>query len=238
MKDLPLKGVFVVASLLLPLTSHAINVDSLARVEAKEFGRLPKQAASLQVGLNTSEETSVEYELDYQWYPLDYVGLGIGVELDDDYGNRPLIEAEDDDEYDPDRIVKLNIHPMLSFRTPTLWMNKRHSWGLLLRCDPGLVLSFPRNDKVYYSGFRFDDGNRVVHEGFTLKNRDGRWKFWRVRSAVSVRVDQSLISLGWSISNYNIAYCRNNMYYQDKRYYGHDSYDKTFTLFVAFTYCF
>ena len=98
MKDLPLKGVFVVASLLLPLTSHAINVDSLARVEAKEFGRLPKQAASLQVGLNTSEETSVEYELDYQWYPLDYVGLGIGVELDDDYGNRPLIEAEDDDE--------------------------------------------------------------------------------------------------------------------------------------------
>lgn len=129
MKDLLLKGVFVVAGLFLSLTSHAINVDSLARVEAKEFGRLPKQAASLQVGLNTSEETSVAYELDYQWYPLNYVGIGIGLELDDDYGNRPLIEARDDDDYDPDRIVKFNIHPMLSFRTPTLWMNKRHSWG-------------------------------------------------------------------------------------------------------------
>lgn len=238
MKNSFLRSAFLAVGLLLPFAAQAINVDSLARVEAKEFGRLPKQAASLQVGLNTSEETSVGYELDYQWYPLDYVGLGIGVELDDDYGNRPLIEAEDDDDYDPDRIVKLNIHPMLSFRTPTLWMNKRHSWGLLLRCDPGLVLSFPRNDKVYYSGFRFDDGNRVVHEGFTLKNHDGRWKFWRVRSAVSVRVDQSLISLGWSISNYNIAYCRNNMYYQGKRYYGYDNYDKTFSLFVAFTYCF
>ena len=124
MKDLLLRGTFVIVGLLLPLASH------------------------LQVGLNTSEETSVGYELDYQWYPLDYVGLGIGLELDDDNGNRPLIESGDDDDYDPDRIVKLNIHPMLSFRTPTLWMNKQHSWGLLLRCDPGLVLSFPRNDKV------------------------------------------------------------------------------------------
>ena len=113
MKDLLLKGVFVVAGLFLPLTSHAINVDSLARAEAKEFGHLPKQAASLQVGLNTSEETSVAYELDYQWYPLDYVGLGIGLELDDDYGNRPLIESEDDDDYDPDRIVKFNIHALV-----------------------------------------------------------------------------------------------------------------------------
>ena len=204
MKDLLLRGTFVIVGLLLPL---------------------------LQVGLNTSEETSVGYELDYQWYPLDYVGLGIGLELDDDNGNRPLIESGDDDDYDPDRIVKLNIHPMLSFRTPTLWMNKQHSWGLLLRCDPGLVLSFPRN-------FRFEDGNRVAYERFTLKNRGGRWKFWRVRSAVSVRVNQALISLGWSASNYNIAYCRNNMYYQGKRYYGHDSYDKTFSLFAAFTFCF
>ena len=233
MKDLLLKGVFVVAGLFLSLTSHAINVDSLARVEAKEFGRLPKQAASLQVGLNTSEETSVAYELDYQWYPLNYVGIGIGLELDDDYGNRPLIEARDDDDYDPDRIVKFNIHPMLSFRTPTLWMNKRHSWGVLLRCDPGLVLSFPRNDKVYYSKIKFVDGNDIVYDSFTLKNHGGR-----VKSVISVRADQSLISLGWSISNYNIAYCRNNMYYQGKRYYGHESYDKTFALFASFTYCF
>ena len=150
MKSYFLRSTCLAAGLLLPFASHAINVDSLAQVEAKEMGRLPKQAASLQVGLNTSEETSVAYELDYQWYPLNYVGIGIGLELDDDYGNRPLIEAGDDDDYDPDRIVKFNIHPMLSFRTPTLWMNKRHSWGLLLRCDPGLVLSFPRNDKVYY----------------------------------------------------------------------------------------
>ena len=133
MKSLFSRSAFLAAGLLLPFASHAINVDSLAQVEAKEMGRLPKQAASLQVGLNTSEETSVAYELDYQWYPLNYVGIGIGLELDDDYGNRPLIEAGDDDDYDPDRIVKFNIHPMLSFRTPTLWMNKRHSWGLLLR---------------------------------------------------------------------------------------------------------
>ena len=79
MKNLLLRGAFVIVGLLLPLASHAINLDSLTRVEAKEMGRLPKQAASLQVGLNTSEETSVGYELDYQWYPLDYVGLGIGL---------------------------------------------------------------------------------------------------------------------------------------------------------------
>lgn len=237
-KELVCRIAYAVVGLLWSVGSQAINLDSLQQVEAREEGRLPKQMATLQVGLNTSEETSVGYEIDYHWYAFDYAGIGIGFELDDDYGNRPLIEKSDDDDYDPDRIVKFNIHPMLSFRTPTLWMNKRRSWGLLLRCDPGWVLSFPRNDKVYYSQFVGMDGNRIVYHNFTLKNRDGRWTFWRVRTAVSVRIDQGLISLGWSLSNYNIAYCRNHMYHDGKQYYRHDSYDKTFSLFVSASYCF
>ena len=228
----------VAFGLTLPATLSAINMDSLVQVEGRQQGLLPKQAVSLQLGFNVSEETSVAYELDYQWFPLNYAGIGVGLELDDDYGNRPLIETNDDDNYDPDRIVKLNFHPMLSFRTPTLWMNKCHGWGLLLRCDPGMVLSFPRNDEVYYSRFSGVEGNRIIYNSFTLKNKDGRWTFWRVRTAISIRIDQGLISLGWSLSNYNIAYCRNHMYHEGKQYYGHVSYDKTSSLFLSASYCF
>ena len=112
-KELVCRIAYAVVGLLWSVGSQAINLDSLQQVEAREEGRLPKQMATLQVGLNTSEETSVGYEIDYHWYAFDYAGIGIGFELDDDYGNRPLIEKSDDDDYDPDRIVKFNIHPIL-----------------------------------------------------------------------------------------------------------------------------
>ena len=42
MKSYFLRSTCLAAGLLLPFASHAINVDSLAQVEAKEMGRLPK----------------------------------------------------------------------------------------------------------------------------------------------------------------------------------------------------
>jgi hypothetical protein len=234
------KLILIIFLTLLSSGIYAINLDSLERAERAKPDPLPQQMVTFQIGLNVSEENSEAYEVDYAWYALRYAGVGFGLEVDDDHGNRPLVEASsDDNEYDPDRIVKLNLHPMLSFRTPTLWMNHDHDWGILFRCDPGMVFSFPRNDAVYFSTSKGpDDYGRAVYKGMTMRNHNGKWTFWRIRYSLSARFEQVLVSLGWSVSNYNISYCRNNMFYQGQRIYGYDKYDKTNSIFIALSYCF
>lgn len=226
----------------LPAMAQRINVDSLMRVP-EDQEPLHRQMVTLTGGFNISEESSLAFELDYAWYALRYVGVGIGFEIDDDYGERGLINVlmddVDNDDYDPDRIVKLNFHPMLTFRTPTLWMNRRHGWGLLLRCDPGLVMSVPVNDSFYRTEIVGKDeyGHPVVDE-VKVSNRDGKWLFWRVRTMLSARSGCGLVSLGWSLSNYNIAYCRNHLYKKGVLVSAPSHFDKTFSLFLSFSYTF
>lgn len=72
-----------------------------------------------------------------------------------------LKDANGYEEYDPDRVIAINVNPGLAFRTPTLWMNKCHSWGLMLRCNPGLCLSIFPNDKVTF--YEMKDAQGVGH---------------------------------------------------------------------------
>lgn len=219
--------------------AQKINVDSLLKVEKRETHVIPRQMVSLQAGFNVSESTSVAYELGYQYYPFKYAGFGLGLELDDNYGDEPLLGSHDDEEYDADRIVKFNFHPMLSFRTPTIWFSHDSSWGLMLRCDPGVVLSFPVNDEIYVTDRTCQDEWGVTHgKTATIRNHGGKWLFWRVRTGLSVYNEFGMITVGWSISNYNINYCRNHMEYKGRRLYGHDSFTKTNSLFIALSYCF
>lgn len=231
-------------SLLLLFVFHAysqkINVDSLLNAEKKEVHRIPRQMLTLQAGFNVGNDVSVAYELDYQYYPLKYIGLGLGLELDDNFGDEPLLSYKNDDtEYDADRIVKVNFHPMLSFRTPTVWFSHGSSWGMMLRCDPGVVFSVPANDEIYIteSVSQGQFGQPVAHN-VTIKNHGGKWFFWRVRTGVSFYNDFGMITIGWSLSNYDINYCRNHMEYKGERLYGHDTFSNTNSLFIALSYCF
>lgn len=228
--------------LLFSVASNAqkINVDSLMNAMKKEEHRIPRQMLTLQAGFNVGDDASVAYEMDYHYYPLRYVGVGFGVELDDNHGDKPLLASgEDDDTYDVDRIVKVNFHPMLSFRSPPVWFCHDRSWGMMLRCDPGVVLSVPANDEIYVteSVQRDESGIWVAHNK-TLRNHGGKWFFWRVRTGLSFYNEFGAITVGWSISNYNINYCRNHIENNGHRLYGHDSFAKTNSLFIALSYCF
>lgn len=219
--------------------SQKINVDSLLNVEKKETHKIPRQMATFQAGFNTGDDVSVAFELDYQYYPLKYFGFGVGLEMDDNHGDEPLIGGSDDTEYDVDRIMKVNLHPMLSFRTPTVWFSHDSSWGMMIRCDPGLVLSWPANDEISVTdNISPDEFGRPIAHRSTIKNHDGKWFFWRVRTGLSFYNEFGMITIGWSISNYNINYCRNHMEYKGEQLYGHDSFTKTNSLFIALSYCF
>lgn len=234
---------FLIAILLILFTqssfSQKINVDSLLNAEKKELHKIPRQMATFQAGFNTGNDVSVAFELDYQYYPLKYMGFGIGAELDDNYGDEPLIGSHDDTEYDADRIVKANFHPMLSFRTPTIWFSHDSSWGMMLRCDPGLVFSVPANDKIYITeSVTPSEFVEPIAHNVTIHNHGGKWFFWRVRTGLSFYNEFGMITIGWSTSNYNINYCRNNMVYKGERLYGHGSFSHTNSLFIALSYCF
>lgn len=222
------------------------RVEMINRMKRKQDSKLLRFTAGITGGLCDSNEDSYMVEITAAYYPLTYAGVSFGIEWNDNHGDKPLIEKYEDYEYDPNRIIQINLNPGLAFRTPTLWLNKRHSSGLMLHCDPGLSLSLFRNESVTFDEIKdahgvghpanFDDeisGNVVSR---TVKNHGGKWLFWRVKSAVTFRSGDVFLSLGWLTSNYNIEYCRNNIRYTNgRRYSGIEKFKHTNTVFASIT---
>ena len=222
------------------------RVAMINRMKQKQDSKLLRFTAGITGGLCDSNEDSYMVEIIAAYYPFTYAGVSFGIEWNDNHGDKPLIEKYEEYEYDPNRIIQINLNPGLAFRTPTLWFNKTHSSGLMLHCDPGLALSLFRNESVTFDEAKdehgvghpvnFEDaifGNVVSR---TVKNHAGKWLFWRVKSAVTFRSGDVFLSLGWVASNYNIEYCRNNIRYTNgRRYNGIDKYKHTGTVFASIT---
>ena len=230
---------FLLVMGLLPCGAQLVNLDSLARVNDRH-DPLPKFSATLQAGFNVSSNASVAWELGAAWYPMTYAGVGLSLELDDNKGDDGLLSSVENgrEEYNPDRIVRFNLHPSLAFRTPRWWMGRRRNVGVMLQCNPGLVLSFPRNDSKWVDTWPFGEDvkeldGRKIYTRRHLKNRDGEWLAWRVRTALSFCTDDGAISIGYSVSNYDINSCRNNLYYKGKRVGGVDHLSMTHSLFIS-----
>ena len=190
------------------------RVDMINRMKRKQDSKLLRFTAGITGGLCDSNEDSYMVEITAAYYPLTYAGFSFGIEWNDNHGDKPLIEKYEDYEYDPKRIIQINLNPSLAFRTPTLWLNKRHSSGLMLHCDPGLAMSLLRNDRVTFDEAKdahgvghpvtFEDvarGNVVTR---SVRNHGGKWLFWRVKSAVTFRSGDVFLSLGW-VTILNIA---------------------------------
>jgi hypothetical protein len=185
-------------------------------------------------------------ELTFVYYPLTYAGVSCGIEWNDNHGDRPLIERYEDDEYDPKRVIKINLTPGLAFRTPTLWLSKRRSAGLMLHCEPGLCITPFYNDGVSFTEIKdaqgvghpasYEDelyGNATIR---TVSNHGGKWLAWRIKSALTFRSGDVFLSLGWLTSDFNIENGRNNIRYtKGKRYNGIEKYKHTNTLFASIT---
>ncbi len=223
--------------------TFAQRVEMINRMKRKQVSKLLRFEAGVTGGLCDSNEDSYMVEISAAYYPLTYVGVSLGIEWNDNHGNRSLIEKYEDYEYDPDRVIKINLNPSLAFRTPTLWLNKRHSSGLMLHCDPGFCLSvLPVNDRVTFDEVK--DSHGVGHPASfwdienavtrSVRNHGGKWCFWRMKSSLTFRSDDVFLSLGWITSNYNMEYCRNNIRYTNgKRYNGIDRFKHTNTVFVS-----
>lgn len=227
------------------------RVEQIERMKRKIDDKLLRYEAGITGGLRSDNEDYYMVELFAAYYPMKYAGVSFGFEWNDNRGGEPLTVSLKDaygyEEYNPKRIIQINLNPGLAFRTPTLWMNKRHSWGLMLHCEPGLCLSvLPINDIVTFDEVK--DSKGVGHPASfadnqyanvvtrTVRNHGGKWCFWRVKSALTIRSGDAFLSLGWIVSDYNIEYCRNNIYYTNgRRYNGIEKYKHSGTLFASIT---
>lgn len=217
-----MKRLFFLLSLLclLSLRASAINLDSLMNIEKKEAHKIPRQVFTYSFNINTATDDTFSHQLDYQWYALKYMGIGFGMEFD---RNDVAAQQDRDDNngyvtsYDEDAVRRLNFLPMLSFRTPTVWFSHDRSWGMMLRCDPMLVVSLPKNDVMWITAEPIP-GTPYYHEGdVKVKNHGGKWLAWRLRNALSFYNEFGMLSVGVSFSDYNIYSCRNHMIYRGKQ---------------------
>lgn len=202
-------------------------------------GPIQKGKTSYNIGMRRSW-------LDLLSRPLTYAGVSCGIEWNDNHGDRPLIERYEDDEYDPKRVIKINLTPGLAFRTPTLWLSKRRAAGLMLQCEPGLCITPFYNDRVSFTEIK--DAQGVGHPASytdelygnatirTVRNHGGKWLTCRIKSALTFRSGDVFLSLGWLTSDFNIENGRNNIHYtKGKRYNGIEKYKHTNTLFASIT---
>ena len=180
------------------------RVEMINRMKLKQDTKLLRYVAGITGGLCDANESSYMVELTFAYYPLTYAGVSCGIEWNDNHGDRPLIERYEDDEYDPKRIIQINLTPGLAFRTPTLWLSKRRTAGLMLHCEPGLCITPFYNDIVSFTEIK--DAQGVGHPASytdelygnvttrTVRNHGGKWLAWRIKSALTFRSGDVFLS--------------------------------------------
>lgn len=219
--------------------ASAINLDSLMNVEKKEAHRIPRQMLSFSFNINTAADQTYSFQFDYQWYALKYMGVGFGLE----YDKNDVADQQSRDEnhgyayhYEKDAVRRLNFLPMLSFRTPTVWFSHDRSWVMMLRCDPMLVMSVPKNDAMWISPVPLPSTSYYPEGNVKVKNYGGKWLAWRIRNALSFYNEFGMLSIGVSFSDYNIYSCRNHMMYKGEKVFN-CGLGNTTTVFLSLGAC-
>ena len=206
--------------------------------------------ASIAYGLNTYIGTKYDSDSDFMelslsYYPLQYAGVSMGLMVDNMGDGSMLVDwifddDDEDQEHDIDHLVRFSITPSMAFRSPVLWLNHGHDYGLMLGFRPGLVMSFPVNDSMWYTEYLGMQNNHVVFDDIKLKNRGGRWLAWRVNTYLSFWFSNTMsVALGYMRSNYNILSCRNNMSYNGRLIYDKQTTSAyTNSLYLRLSVCF
>ena len=181
----------------------------------------------------------------YYWYPCYYVGLGSGFFFQEwgeivgevlPYTIRDKQNREfnfDDDNH----ITKGGLFIGPSFRTPSFQISKDRDVRLFVQCNPSLLLSIP-NDRYIYSHTFLKD-RELYTESIKLKNREGKWYFWQIRTSASVAIDKAILSLGYGLSNFGpFSGSRNVIWENGNISKPNSDYAVTHELFISVAYSF
>lgn len=203
-----------------------------------------KNEATFYAGLSAyGSEPTYNLELSYSYFFLPNIGVTGGIEYIDNYDryggfsteiNGRKCEIKDEDA----RIQKFSFNFLASFKTPIVWLNRKHESGLIYHCDPGICISIPWNDRV--SLWEIDQQHPFLEEvTHTVNNHNGQVMSWKVRNRISYRIPDAEVSIGYTISNFDLFGGRRNMKINNRPLW-HDlpSHKFTHTVFVSVSYIF
>ena len=152
-------------------------------------------------------DPAYSYGFSYYWYPCYYIGVGSGFFIQQ-WGEivgeviPHTIRDRQHSEFNLDgdnRITKGGWYIGPSFRSPSIRISKHREVRLFAQCNPSLLLSLP--NKSYSYSHTYMNGSNLCSQTIKLKNREGKWHFWQVRTSASVAIDKAILSLGYGLSN-------------------------------------
>lgn len=197
-------------------------MSSYAQSEKKDF-RSNKNVVVLSGVFSTyGSDPAFGWELSYYRFLFPYVGVtgGIAYQNWGDNIDKPSFTATDRRGFlftleDKGKLERLHCIVGLSLRTPPLKISKTEEYALFCQCEPAMVFTLP-NEKFSYSRL-YQEGNMARAEWKTAKNHGGKSSFWRVKSSISLGIDDVIFSIGYTISNQDPYSGRRNVLFDGSK---------------------
>lgn len=197
-------------------------MSAYAQPEEKDF-RSNKHVMVLSGAFSTyGSDPAFGWELSYYRYLLPYVGVtgGIAYQNWGDNIDEPSFTATDRRGFlftleDKGKLERLHCIVGLSLRTPSIKISKAEDYSLFLQCDPAMLFTLP-NEKFSYSR-TYKEDNMALKEWKTAKNHEGKCYFWRVKSSISLGIDNVILSIGYIISNQDPFSGRRNVMFDGRK---------------------
>ena len=238
-------GTRIIKGLLLLSFSYVGILEARAQKETDDF-RNNRNLLECFGALNVyGSDPAYSFGFSYYWYPCYYVGLGSGFFFQQwgeivgevlpytirDQQNREF--SFDDD----NRILKGGLYVGPSFRTPSFRISKDGDVRLFFQCNPSILLSIPNDSYIYSHTFLKDQ--ELYTRSIKLKNQDGKWYFWQIRTTASVAIDNVILSLGYGLSNLGPFSGSRNVIWENRNISKPNSnYAVTHELFISAAYSF
>ena len=238
-------GTRIIKGLLLLCLLYVGTLESIAQEETDDFRNNRNLVECFGTLSIYGSDPAYSVGFSYYWYPCYYVGLGsgfffqswgeiVGEVLPYTIRDKQNREFNFDDD---NRILKGGLYLGPSFRTPSFRIGKDRDVRFFVQCNPSLLFSIP-NDRYIYSHTFLKD-SQLYKESIRLKNQEGKWCFWQIRTAASVAIDKAVLSLGYGLSNFGPFSGSRNVIWENRNISKPNSdYAVTHELFISVAYSF
>ncbi len=171
--------------------------------------------ATLYGGLYLNNEMAWQLEPNVSWSFHKCIGIGIGLELTNQYNQPSRMTVIDGHEAEltanERNIAWFIFKPTVIFKSPVLWRSSDDYFRLWIQAEPGISLACPSRNSLTYEvkAFQGAIGQTIDYRRF--QNKGLQWLYWNARASVNFAIDRVVIGAGYGISNLDYYSGRRNV---------------------------
>ena len=144
----------------------------------------------------------MEYGIDY--YPIQYVGVGVSIYAAGDFGGTSRSFIHNDFFYQTENVNnELSLRTSLQLQSPAIWRKSDGSLTLFVKEDCGLTLPIPANQNLEYTMMPGSPATYLVSEKYHAKNVGGKSCFVHFKTSLALQSDRWLFWAGYTWSNFD-----------------------------------